>query len=375
MRRYSMLMVARNQLIVACILMSIFLLGIGYWVINTLAETPENIVANIDGLSLRAKTLNQTIDTVEINIPEGSDVEDIIQILVNAEVIEGESRFRILMAFGNYGSELQAGSYQFKKRMPATEVIFFLRQGGITSDLVRIPEGLRLMEVGQILHDAEIIDIQDWQNALSQDWLHIALSSKPNDSSLLGYLLPASYPFREGTTAKMAIKSMLDAFSDQVSPELMILAGENGMTLHEVVTLASIVEREVVLIEEMPVVASVFINRLKQDILLGADPTVQFAVSNRESVGEHGWWKSYLTLEDLKVDSPYNTYLNLGLPPGPIANPGIAAIEAVIKPADTDYIYFVASPECDGSHLFSASYSGHLRNVDKFKESSCGALY
>ena len=108
---------------------------------------------------------------------------------------------------------------------------------------------------------------------------------------------------------------------------------------------------------------------------MGADPTVQFAVSNRESVGEHGWWKSYLNLEDLKVDSPYNTYLNLGLPPGPIANPGIAAIEAVIKPADTDYIYFVASPECDGSHLFSASYSGHLRNVDKFKESSCGALY
>ena len=239
--------------------------------------------------------------------------------------------------------------------------------------MVRIPEGLRLIEVGQILHDAEVVDIQDWQDTLSQDWLHIAISSKPPGSSLLGYLLPASYPFREGTTAKVAIKSMLDAFSEQVSPELMILAGENGMTLHEVVTLASIVEREVVLIEEMPIVASVFINRLNQDILLGADPTVQFAVSNAESVEKYGWWKSYLDFDDLEVVSPYNTYLNLGLPPGPIANPGVAAIEAVIKPADTDYIYFVASPECDGSHLFSSSYSGHLRNVDIFKKSSCGA--
>ena len=155
-----------------------------------------------------------------------------------------------------------------------------------------------MIEVGQLLHDAEVVDIQDWQDTLSQDWLHIALSSKPPESSLLGYLLPASYPFREGTTAEIAIKSMLDAFSEQVSPELMI-----------------------------------------------------------------------------EVISPYNTYLNLGLPPGPISNPGIAAIESVIKPAETDYIYFVASPACDGSHLFSASYSGHLRNVDKFKQSSCGALY
>jgi len=370
-----MLMIARNQLVIVCVLLSVFLLVIGYWVINTLAETPENIITNIDDLSLRTRSLNQSIDTVEITIPEGSDVEEIIQILMNAEVIEGESRFRILMTFGEFGSEFQAGNYQFKKNMPAAEVIFFLRQGGITSDLVRIPEGLRLVEVGQILHDAGVVDIQDWQDALSKDWLHIALSSKPTESSLLGYLLPASYPFREGTTAKVAIKSMLDAFSEQVSPELMILAGENGLTLHEVVTLASIVEREVVLIEEMPVVASVFINRLEQDILLGADPTVQFAISNTESIEEYGWWKSYLDLEDLEVVSPYNTYLNLGLPPGPIANPGIAAMEAVAKPADTDYIYFVASPECDGSHLFSASYSGHLRNVDKFKQSSCGALY
>ncbi|MCH2657453.1 MAG: endolytic transglycosylase MltG [Dehalococcoidia bacterium] len=370
-----MLMIARNQLIIACVLLSVFLLGIGYWVIETLAETPENIVMNIEDLSLKNQTQGQSIDTVEINIPEGSGVEEIIQILVNAEVINDESRFRILMTFGNFGSELQAGSYQFKKGMPAAEVLFFLRQGGIVADLVRIPEGLRLIEVGQILHDAEVVDIQDWQDTLSQDWLHIAISSKPPGSSLLGYLLPASYPFREGTTAKVAIKSMLDAFSEQVSPELMILAGENGMTLHEVVTLASIVEREVVLIEEMPIVASVFINRLNQDILLGADPTVQFAVSNAESVEKYGWWKSYLDFDDLEVVSPYNTYLNLGLPPGPIANPGVAAIEAVIKPADTDYIYFVASPECDGSHLFSSSYSGHLRNVDKFKQSSCGALY
>ena len=370
-----MLMIARNQLIIACVVLSVFLLGIGYWVIDTLAETPENIITNIDEFSSRTQLQSQSIDTVEINIPEGSDVEEIIQILLNAEVINDESRFRILMTFGNFGSQLQAGSYQFKKKMPAAEVLFFLRQGGVTSDLVRIPEGLRLIEVGQLLHDAEVVDIQDWQDTLAQDWLHIALSSKPPESSLLGYLLPASYPFREGTTAEIAIKSMLDAFSEQVSPELMILAGENGMTLHEVVTLASIVEREVVLIEEMPVVASVFINRLEQDILLGADPTVQFAISNADSVEKYGWWKSYLDFDDLEVVSPYNTYLNLGLPPGPISNPGIAALESVIKPAETDYIYFVASPECDGSHLFSASYSGHLRNVDKFKQSSCGALY
>jgi UPF0755 protein len=140
----------------------------------------------------------------------------------------------------------------------------------------------------------------------------------------------------------------------------------NGLTLHEAVTLASIVEREAVQPDERPLIAGVFLNRLRLGMPLGADPTVQYALADDpQSVERFGFWKQGLTLEDLEVESPYNTYVNGGLPPGPIANPGLDSLEAVAYPAETSYLYFVARE--DGSHVFAETLEEHLRNVEQYQ--------
>ena len=135
--------------------------------------------------------------------------------------------------------------------------------------------------------------------------------------------------------------------------------------MHTVVTLASIVEREARLAEERPIIAAIFLKRLRQGMPLEADPTVQYALgSDPQSVAAYGYWKKDLTQRDLEVDSPYNTYRRTGLPPGPIANPGLDAITAVIRPAQTNYLYFVAKE--DGSHAFAETLEEHLRNIELY---------
>jgi len=159
---------------------------------------------------------------------------------------------------------------------------------------------------------------------------------------------------------------MLAAFDTQVTPELRQAMQASDLTLHEAVTLASIVEREAVRPEERPLIAGVFLNRLRLGMSLGADPTVQYALaSDPASVERFGFWKQGLTTEDLQVDSAYNTYVNGGLPPGPIANPGLASLEAVAHPAQTSYLYFVARQ--DGSHVFAETLEEHLRNVEEYQ--------
>jgi UPF0755 protein len=363
----------RDPLPIALVLMGVFSAVVLFTLAGRMGDTRDAIAADIVALpppfSLSA---GLSEELVEVGIPEGAGAEQILALLLEAGVLTDAGSFDTLLAFSGVAAELQAGSYEFPPGLPASELILRLRVGGVTTELVQIPEGLRVEEVGAILVEAGIVTAAEWAVAVNAGPLHVALSERPDDHSLIGYLLPASYPFREGTTAESGIQAMLDAFVDQVTPALLVEAEAAGLTLHEVLTLASIVEREAALREEQPLVASAFLNRLEQGIALQADPTVQFLISTPESVEEFGWWKHGLERADLEVDSPYNTYLYPGLPPGPIANPGIAAIEAVIRPADTNFVYFVAAPECDGSHRFAATYARHLQNVADFRASGCG---
>jgi UPF0755 protein len=359
----------RDPLPIALGVMAVFAAVVGYVLIGSLNATPETIAADIAALPTPAAAVSG--ETVEVEIPPDSGADEIRQILLDAGVLTDAGAFNTLLAFSGVHDELKAGRYEFALGTSAAEVILQLRSGGLDADLVTIPEGLRPEEVGEILVAAGIVTAGQWQDALDREWLHPALVDKPLGASLVGYLLPASFPFREQTTAVQAVEAMLDAFNAQVTEELRAAAELRGLTLHEVLTLASIVEREAALAEEQPLVASVFLNRLTQGEVLGADPTVQFAIATAESVEEFGWWKRVLEQTDLELDSPYNTYLYAGLPPGPIANPGIAAIEAVIEPAETGFIYFVASPACDGSHLFAATIEEHSANVDAFRASDC----
>lgn len=342
---------------------------VGLLFVKEILKTPESIAENVRALEIAPPSLSGEV--IEVEIPDGTDAAEIRKILLRSGVLTDTSAFDTLLLFSGVTTELKAGSYEFHAGSPASEVILRLRSGGIESDLVRIPEGLRVEEIGELLTTAGVGSIEEWDDSVTRPWQHAALIGKPAGTSLLGYLLPASYPFRKSTTADDAIEAMLDAFATQVTPELRRKALVSGMTMHEVLTLASIIEREAALVSEQPLIASVFLNRLREGMVLQADPTVQFAVSTPESVLEFGWWKMILTQNDLEVDSLYNSYLHSGLPPSPVANPGIDAIIAVLEPADTKFLFFVADPACDGSHRFSATLGVHNHNAEVFNASEC----
>jgi UPF0755 protein len=189
------------------------------------------------------------------------------------------------------------------------------------------------------------------------------LSDLPPGSSLEGYLFPDTYRLPADATASDLVNTMLFTFGSRVTQDMIQAMAAQGLSLHGAVTLASIVEREARIPEERPVIASVFLNRLSQGIKLDADPTVQYALGFQVDEGQ--WWKRPLYLTDLEIDSAYNTYRYPGLPPGPIASPGLASIIAVAHPAQTDYLYFVVdcTAEVDGTHAFSVTYEEHQLNV------------
>lgn len=173
---------------------------------------------------------------------------------------------------------------------------------------------------------------------------------------------------RVGSTPDELIAYMLDTLQERFTPELRTAAQSHGLNPHQALTLASVVEREAVLAKERPLIAGVFYNRLAAGDALGADPTVQYAVSLLPgNVEKYGYWKKELTAEDLQVDSPYNTRKFPGLPPGPIANPGLASIQAVANPEVTKMYYFVADAKAaDGSHVFAETLAEHERNIQQY---------
>ncbi|MDH4208981.1 MAG: endolytic transglycosylase MltG, partial [Anaerolineae bacterium] len=183
-------------------------------------------------------------------------------------------------------------------------------------------------------------------------------------SSLEGYLFPETYRIPADYDAAAVLDLLLITFGERFSPEMRQAAADKGLTVHEVVTLASIVEREAVLPEERPIIASVYLNRLAQGMYLQSDPTVQYALGYQEETDQ--WWKIPMSLEeDVQVDSPYNTYMYPGLPPGPLCSPGLASIEAVLEPAETPYFFFFS--KFDGSHAFAETYEEHLRNQEQYQ--------
>ncbi|MDA0301901.1 MAG: endolytic transglycosylase MltG [Chloroflexi bacterium] len=310
--------------------------------------------------------------TMSVDLAQGSSAEQIVAHLERAGVVHDGAALRALLDLAGLTSKLQAGRYRFTADLPPAEIARILAGGPNRPQVITLREGLRNEEVGDILQAEGIVSEEDWNRALSAPRTASFLESRPEGMSLLGYVLPATYAFDHESNATSMLEAMLEAFGKQITPEILAAGRTRGMTVHQVVTLASIVEREAASAAERPLVAAVFINRLVQNMPLQADPTVQFAVSRQPgSVEKFGYWKRGLTLTDLAVDSPYNTYLNRGLPPGPIANPGIDSIKAAVNPAGVNYLYFVAAPECDGTHLFATTLDQHNANVAKFNASQC----
>jgi UPF0755 protein len=301
-------------------------------------------------------------DTVVIHIDNGDSADTIANKLQQSGVIESARLFRVLTSLMGVGDKLEAGEYEFAKGESTAVIVQRISHGITASRSVTIPEGLRSEEIGVLLEREGVVPAQDFTSALSDGYSASFLNALLPGRRLEGFLFPATYGTPQQLTAHDMVQQMLAAFDQRYKSEIQPLLPSTRLSLLEIVTLASIIEREAQIPSERPIIASVFLNRLAAGVPLQADPTVQYAAaSDPASVARYGYWKQELTANDLSIDSPYNTYVRPGLPPGPIANPGLSSILAVLKPAQTDYLYFVA--RTDGSHAFATTLEEHRRNV------------
>jgi UPF0755 protein len=307
-----------------------------------------------------------------ISVEAGDNAADIGRRLQASNIIANGASFQRLAKIIGAESNLAAGEYEFLPGTSVLDAVTRIRDGLTAARVVTVREGLRIEEVANLLERRGVVSANDFlaaANALATSGSDVdadLLSSRPASATLEGYIYPATYSFPFSASPSEVLLEMIDALATRFTPELRQEAAARGLSVHQVLTLASIVEREAVLPEERPIIASVYLNRLAADMPLQADPTVQYAITARPgNVVEFGYWKRELSAQDLQFDSVYNTYVVTGLPPGPIANPGIASIEAVVRPAATNYYFFVARP--DGSHVFAETFDEHLQNVQQYQ--------
>lgn len=304
-------------------------------------------------------------EPVVVTVDPGASTAKIAHDLETKGAIESATQFRVLVAFLGYDQMLQSGEYEFERRTPELDAVYRMRRGLVSTKRVTVVEGWRLEEIADVVEAQGIARNEFLTAAHRSDYEFSFLEDLRIGQRLDGYLFPATYTIRKQDTARDVVEQMLQAFADNIPATVQEKGEAQGLTLHEVLTLASIIEREAVVAEERPIMAQVFLKRVRLGMHLEADPTVQYAVANdSDSVREFGYWKQELTQKDLDIDSPYNTYLESGVPPGPIASPGLDSINAVVNPASTNYLYFVAKP--DGSHAFAETYAEHLENVELF---------
>jgi len=282
-------------------------------------------------------------------IKPGESLETILNGLNQLNLIKHSQAFRAYLIYSGLDTRIQPGEYEFSSGMTELEIANQLGNHQPSKTTIIILAGWRAEEIGDKL-------IQLGLTISREVFMEIVRAGDKE-----GYLNPGSYVVKRDIQAAELVDLFYQKFIDQITPELEDQLSNQGLDLHQAVILASIIEREAVLDEEMPLIASVFLNRLHQEFQLAADPTVQYALGYNSD--QNSWWTNPLSLEDLKYQSPYNTYLNSGLPPGPICNPGPDALQAVANPAKTNFFYFRAACDGSGSHNFAITFEEHLENA------------
>lgn len=288
---------------------------------------------------------------VRVEIPPGSSSGEITALLTRKALIRSALAFQLYLHGKGLDKKLQAGEYLLSPSLSPPEIAERLVRGRVVLHRVTIPEGFTLKQIAARLSEAGLIDEERFWRVVAQAPLAYPFlnGAPPGKQRLEGFLFPDTYYFPKGTSEEKIIETMLQRFQEAYTPAMEARAAELGLTTKEVVTLASLVERETKLAHERPLVAAVFHNRLRQGLKLESCATVQYLLDKPKAV---------LLEADLKLPSPYNTYLHPGLPPGPIGSPGLASLEAALHPAPVPYLYFVANP--DGSHTFSRTLREHL---------------
>lgn len=292
-----------------------------------------------------------------LEIEKGTPARDIAQQLKEQQVLSKKWPFMVGYTLFFSSQSLKAGEYQFQVPLSPKEVLKKLTQGQVYLHPVTVPEGLTIQEMAPLFHSTLSVEPDEFLKAASNTQIISSIDSKAED--LEGYLYPETYHFPKGTSAKGIVAAMIAQFKETFTSSWQHRAQKIHMSVRETVTLASLVEKETAVPEEKPLVSAVFHNRLERGMKLDCDPTIIYALKkNNEFEGR-------LRSKDLELDSPYNTYVYGGLPPGPIANPGKESLKAALYPADVPYLYFVSKN--DGSHHFSRTFKEHQRAVNKYQ--------
>ncbi|MBI4504666.1 MAG: endolytic transglycosylase MltG [Chloroflexi bacterium] len=301
---------------------------------------------------------------VRVVVREGETAATIAQKLASRGLIRNPEVFRWVARWRGVDERFLPGEYELSPDMTLTEIMRALQAGDPRSGLVTWIEGWRAAQMADALDGHGLIPRAALMAAVARADHPLARRLElPAGATLEGYLFPDSYQLGRTASADAVVAVALETFERRVGALWQRYRARAALSLHDVVTLASIVEREAQRPEERALIAGVFLNRMRVGMPLQADPTVQFALAGPAPLRRptDGYWKSPLAANDLEVDSPYNTYRRAGLPPGPIASPGLAALQAVLEPQSTEYLYFVAAE--DGRHVFARTYEEHLKNV------------
>lgn len=313
-------------------------------------------------------------DPVRVEIAKGSSAFQVSDLLEEKGIIKNSFLFKYYLKVKAEGSRFQAGVYELSPGTEKDAIIATLNKGEtVAAEMIRftIPEGFTLLQIADKLAADKLIDRDKFLELAEKqtNWGDAeAVRSIPADDKLHhrleGYLFPETYELVKESTEEDILKRMmveLDNKLGQLPEDWQDVMEERGLTLHQLLTIASLVEREVVVEEERPIVAGVINNRIKDGMMLQIDATVQYSLDKP---------KERLMEKDLLVDSPYNTYKINGLPPGPIASPSLSSIKAALYPEQNEYFYYVTKKDGTQSHLFARTYKEHLKNIEKSKQTA-----
>ncbi len=304
------------------------------------------------GWSLRRPS--DTDRQVVFEVPRGAMLGAVARELERAGLIRSALGFRVLARVTGRANGLRAGEYALSPALAADQVLDRLTRGAVMTHRVSLPEGLTMHEVAARFEEAGLVSAEEFVAVASDPTLPVLLGVDGTD--LEGYLFPETYELAKGLAAREIVRLMVEQFQE-VWRRIEPLAAQKALSMRNVVVLASLVEKETGAPEERPLVAAVFHNRLARGMRLETDPSVIYGIPDFDGNLRR------VHLED--ESNPYNTYRIAGLPPGPIANPGEASLRAVVEPAESEYLFFVARK--DGTHHFSRSYAEHVRAVDRYQ--------
>ena len=291
-----------------------------------------------------------------ILVKPGMAANDIGDLLYKQGAIKSIVLFRIVSKIQGMENSMQPGEYVFSKNMTVQQIVAMLARGETSDEHITIPEGYTVEQIAKLLEEKQLGSAKNFREVAQS---FVPYNYMINDNSNVkykseGYMFPDTYQITKGTTEQQILSMMTMQFDKQFTESMRLKAIENGLSIKDVIILASLVEKEAQLPSDRPIIAGVFLNRLKQNMPMQSCATIQYIL---------GYPKAELTVQDTEISSPYNTYQHMGLPPGPIANPGIASINAVLYPQNTDFIYFVADKQ--GAHHFSKTYAEHLIAIEQ----------